>query len=408
MGPGTRTPGRGWHLAMNNMIDAFPVLPTGEELSIIQEVFYYGRVLLSERNQENRRGIEMVDGNMVGCAQTVLGAVDAKELGITMMHEHLLADVRRLFDEPEDPEERALALAPITLETLSRVHMNWAGCLDNLVLSDPELAIHEAGLFKQAGGMTLVDVTNVGLGREPEKLRHIAERTGLHIIMGASYYQAFFHPPEMDDKSEDEICREIVTDITEGVDGTGIRAGIIGEIGCNWPLRANEAKVLKASARAQVETGAPISIHPGPHPDSPFEIMDILEAAGADRERVVMGHMERTGLDDDHLTNLAKRGCYLEFDWFGEVRPTFPHGRVDVPSDGERIKKICFLVSQGFGEKIVASQDVCMKCRLVSYGGPGYAHVTRYVQTWMREMGLGEGDIANLLINNPRRILGFV
>ena len=350
----------------------------------------------------------MADENMIGRAQTVLGAVDDSELGITMMHEHLLTDVRRLFDEPEDPQERELAHAPITLETLTRVHMNWAGCLDNLVLSDPELAIKEATLFKQAGGGTLVDVTNIGLGRQPEKLRYIAERTGLHVIMGAGYYQGFFHPPDMDDKSEDEICREIVTDISQGVDGTGIRAGIIGEIGCNWPLRANEAKVLRASARAQVETGAPISIHPGPHMDAPYEIMDILEAAGADKERVVMGHMERTGLDDDHLTRLAGRGCYLELDWFGEVRPTFPHGRVDVPSDGERIMKIAFLVSEGYGEKIVVSQDVCMKARLVSYGGPGYAHITRYVQTWMRELGLGDGDIENLLVNNPRRILGFV
>ncbi len=365
----------------------------------------------------------MGHGNMKGCAQTVLGAVDAKELGITMMHEHLLWDVRRLFVEPEDPTERAMAHAPVSLENLSYVVLNWAGCEDNLVNSDTELAIREAGLFKQAGGKTLVDVSNIGLGRDPKSLRYIAESTGLHIVMGASYYQAFFHPPDMDDKSEDEIFEEVVGDITEGVDGTDIRAGIIGEVGCNWPLRDNEAKVLRASARAQTETGAPITIHPGPHLDAPFEIIDILEAAGADTERVVIGHMERTGLDFDHLTNLAKRGCYLEFDWFGEVRPTFMKhgtkqsddpshyvspGRVDVPSDGERIKIISFLVSEGFGEKIVVSQDICLKSRMTSFGGPGYAHITRYVQTWMREMGLGDGDIENIVVNNPQRILGFV
>jgi len=345
---------------------------------------------------------------MKGCAQTVLGSVDAGELGITMMHEHFLWDFRSFFNEPEDPRNHAKAHAPVSLENLSYVLLNWAGCKDNLVNTDTELAIREAGLFKQAGGKTIVDVSNIGLSREPEKLRYISQSTGLHIVMGAGYYHAFFHPPDMDDKSEDEIREEIVVDITEGVDGTGIRAGIIGELGCNWPLRDNEAKVLRASAGAQNETGAPISIHPGPHLDAPFEIMDILEAAGADAKRVVMGHMERTGLDDDHLTSLAKRGCYLEFDWFGEVRPTFPHGRVDVPSDGERIKKIAFLISEGFGEKIVVSQDICLKHRMTSFGGPGYAHITSYVQTWMRELGFGEGDIENLLVNNPRRILEFV
>ena len=345
---------------------------------------------------------------MNGYAQTVLGLVNAKDLGITMMHEHLLTELRDLFDEPEEPEERILAHAPITIETLTRVHMNWAGSLDNLVLSDPDLAIKEVTLFKKAGGKTIVDVTNIGLGRNPKRLHYIAEQTGLNIIMGASYYHASFHPPDMDDKDEDKICQEIVTDITEGVDNTGIRAGIIGEIGCSWPLHLNEAKVLRASAQAQIKTGAPISIHPGPHPNTPFEIMDILEEAGAKKERVVMGHMERTGLNDHRLKDLAKRGCYLEFDWFGEVRPTFPNGRVDVPSDGERIKKIAFLISEGFGQQIVVSQDVCMKSRLVAYGGPGYGHITRYVRPWMRELGLSESNIEDLVVNNPSRILGFV
>ena len=350
----------------------------------------------------------MTSRSMNGYAQTVLGPVNADDLGITMMHEHLLAELRCLFDEPEDPEERILAKAPITMETLTRVHMNWAGSLDNLVLSDPDLAIKEATLFKKAGGGTIVDVTNIGLGRNPKSLRYIAEQTGLHIIMGASYYHAFFHPPDMDNKNEDQICREIVSDISDGVDKTGIRAGIIGEIGCSWPLHRNEAKVLRASAHAQIETGAPISIHPGPHTNAPFEIMDILEGAGAQKERIVMGHMERTGLDEEGLKHLARRGCYLEFDWFGEVRPTFPNGRVDVPSDGERIKKISFLISEGFGRQIVVSQDVCMKSRLVAYGGPGYGHITRYVRPWMRELGLSESNIQDLVVNNPSRILGFV
>ena len=347
-------------------------------------------------------------GNLKGCAQTVLGAVDVNELGITMMHEHLLVDMRLNYEDPEDPEELALARAPVSLENLSWVSLNCTKSRDNMVLSDPELAIREAALFKQAGGKTLVDVTNIGLGRDPTKLRYIAEKTGLHIVMGCGYYHALLHPPGMDEKSEDDILEEIVDDIAQGVDGTGIRAGIIGEIGCNWPLRANEAKVLRASARAQIATGAPISIHPGGHVDSTFEIIDVLKAAGADIERVIMGHMERNVWNHDQMLRLAELGCYLQYDWFGETRPRFPHGIVEVPSDGERIRRISFLISEGFGEKVLVSQDVCFKSRLASFGGGGYAHIAKYVQVWMREMQLGEKNIENLLVNNPRRIMGFV
>lgn len=346
--------------------------------------------------------------DMAGRVQTVLGAVAAEELGITMMHEHLLTDLRRVFVEPDDAQDKSMAHAPVSLENLSWVVMNWCKCEDNLLLDDPELAIREVHLFKRSGGRTLVDVTNVGLGRDPIKLRHVSEKTGVHIVMGASYYHALFHPPGMDDKSEDEICEEIAADLTEGVDGTGIRAGIIGEVGCTWPLHPNEEKVLRASARAQKRTGAPISIHPGLHVDSPVQIVNILVAAGADAERIVMGHMERTGLNHDQLLNLATTGCYLEYDWFGEVRPSYPYGIVDVPSDGERIKAIAFLISEGYGGKVLVSQDICLKSRLAAFGGPGYAHITRYVQGWMRAMGLGDSAIEDLLVNNPRRILQFI
>lgn len=350
----------------------------------------------------------MDGGNLKGYAQTVLGAVDVNELGIAMMHEHLLMDLQHNCDEPEDPKERALSRAPVSLENLSWVFLNTTRNKDNMLLSDPELAIREAALFKQAGGGTLVDVTSLGIGRDPIKLRYIAEKTGLHIVMGCSYYHALFHPPEMDEKTEDDIFEEIVGDITRGVDDTGIRAGIIGEVGCNWPLYANEAKVLRASARAQQETGAPISIHPGAHVDSTFEIIEVLAAAGADVERVIMGHMERNVWNHDQMLRLANLGCYIQYDWFGEVRPRFPNGIIEVPSDGERIRNIAFLIAEGFGEKVLVSQDVCFKSRLASFGGPGYAHIAKYVQVWMREMHFEENDIQNLLVNNPRRILEFV
>jgi phosphotriesterase-related protein len=350
-----------------------------------------------------------VDRNgLKGHVQTVRGLVAPEQLGPTMMHEHLLIDLRPIFDEPTDPDERALGHARMTLANLSWVTMNWCRNLDNLLLDDIDLAVQEALLFKRAGGGTIVDVTNVGLKRDPLALRGIAERTGLHIVMGCSYYHAFFHPPEIAAKTEEAIRDEIVRDILEGVDGTGVRAGIIGEIGCSSPMHPNEAKVLRGSALAQAKTGAPITIHPGRDVASPFEIMDILEAAGADPRRVVMGHMERTGLERGRLRDLARRGCYLEYDWFGEVRPTWPYGRVDVPSDGERIKTIAGIFEDGYGDQVLLSQDVCFKTRLASYGGPGYGHTIKYVAEWMRALGISAEHVDDMIVNNPRRVLQFV
>lgn len=352
-------------------------------------------------------------------AVTVLGPVKPEELGLTMMHEHLLTDLSRILDRPEDPEERRLGDAPVELSNLHWVLMNGMRSRDNLVLGDRDLAVLEANLFRQAGGGTIVDVTTRDLGRDPEALRDISRRTGLHVVMATGYYTDLFHPPELGAREEDDLAAEMVREIEIGCGTTGIRAGIIGELGCSWPLTPNEAKVLRSSARAQRRTGAPITIHPGRHVESPFEILEILGSAGADLGRVVMGHMERTNLPRDRLLALARTGCYLEYDWFGETRPTFPYGRNDsyvvggryaayVPSDGERLRTLAWLVEQGHEDQLLVSQDVCFKTRLTAYGGVGYGHIAKFVRRWMPEMGLSPEAIDKILYANPRRALAFV
>ena len=139
------------------------------------------------------------------------------------------------------------------------------------------------------------------------------------------------HPPDMDDRSEEQLSEEIVQEVREGVDGTGIRPGIIGEIGCSWPLHPNERKVLRASARAQLATGVPISIHPGFNQAAPFEILAILLEAERTWTGVVMGHIERCLLDRTDLLKLARMGSYLEYDLFGQIRPSYPRGGPRTP-----------------------------------------------------------------------------
>jgi phosphotriesterase-related protein len=340
-----------------------------------------------------------------GDVQTVLGPIAADSLGIALVHEHLLVDVSGLFIAPDGARGRALARQPVTLKNLSWVRRNWVSNLDNLRLDDEALAIEEALQFKLDGGMTLVDVGSMGLGRDPIGLQRVARATGLHVVMGCGYYVADCHPPDMDARSEEAIEEEIVRDVTVGVGAAGVRAGIIGELGCSWPLAKNERKVLRAAARAQRRTGVAISIHTGRHETSPLEILEVLGEAGADLSRVVMGHLDRTWPDMDSLRKLAREGCYLAFDTFGQETWAYPLAPLDRLTDAQRVDVIVRLATEGLLDRILVSHDVGFKHRLASYGGSGYSHLLTTVVPQMRRKGLTEEQIRTLLVENPARVL---
>jgi len=352
---------------------------------------------------------------LVGKAQTVLGAIDPDELGITHTHEHFLIDMSVWFEEPAECSQKALAHQPVSFENLGWVRYHVWDSLDNIVLMDEEVAISEGLRFKRAGGSTIVDVTNIGIGRDPLALTRIARATGLNIIMGAGFYVEEAQPPGVR-FSEDELAEEIVRDITVGVGNTGIGAGIIGEIGNSWPTRDRDKIALRAVASAQRQTGAPINIHPGRSPESPFEIIEVLDNAGADVSRVAMSHMERTISDHDTRVRLARTGCYLEYDMFS-WEGWFPRRMVlsesnpiktDLPNDAERINQIMALIDEGFLNQVLVAHDHCMKHRLWHYGGSGYSHILDNVVPLMREKGMPEEHIHTILVENPKRLLQFV
>lgn len=199
----------------------------------------------------------MASLSLAGKAQTVLGPVEPSALGLTITHEHLLVDVSCAFIEPAEVGERHRAYEPITLENLGWVHQNRNSSWPNLFLDDESLAVEEALYYKHAGGCTMVEMSNIGMRRDAAALARISRATSLHIIMGCGYYTANSHPPDFGEKAEEGITQEIVRDITVGVDNTGIRAGIIGEIGTSWPITENEKKSLRAAVEAQKQTGAP-------------------------------------------------------------------------------------------------------------------------------------------------------
>jgi len=343
-------------------------------------------------------------------AQTVLGPVAVEALGITLPHEHLLLDMSIWFELPEDPALHALAQEPVRMENLGWILFNQYNCLDNVSLLDEPLAIQEAALFRDAGGGTIVDVTTVGLSPDRSALRRIARATGLHIVAGTGYYvQVGDAAAAFDRRDAAEIAVEMTRDLLEGSGEEGIRAGIIGEIGCSWPLLEREKKALRAAAEAQRQTGAAITIHPGRGEDSPLEILRVLEKAGADLSKVIMGHIDRIGFEPSTSLEILSTGCCIEYDLFGS-NPFYPlrFGVFRRPCDRERIEQIQELIAAGYLGRILVSQDVCLKTKLVSYGGPGYAHILQNIVPQMIARGINREQINAIMIENPARLLGFL
>ena len=341
-----------------------------------------------------------------GNVQTVLGPIDPDSLGATITHEHLVVDLGCYSIEPAEASLKSDVVAPVRIDTLTRIRQNFRYNLDNRRLWDVDAAIEEVSLYKYAGGDAIVDASSVGLGRDPIALARISRATGLNIIMGASYYVPFSHPQDMDQKSEDEIAIEIIRDVNEGVGDTGIGSGIIGEVGVWWPHTDNVKKVLRASAHAQNVTGASILIHPGYNDESHHEIMDILIAAEADPTRVIVGHLDHTLNDFGSLKALADRGCFMEYDNFGSENTTLTSlgGQYNV-TDAQRLDRIEFLIEQGHLDKILLSHDVCTKSKTASYGGVGYAHILNTVVPRMKRRGFTEEQVKAMLVDNPRRAL---
>ena len=349
----------------------------------------------------------MPSGRNRGLVQTVLGPVHPSELGATTTHEHLHIDFSFMYRPARDSPSRELADAPITLENLGWIRRNYYSNRSNLQLLDLDTTIGEVRKYADLGGGAIVDATTAQIGRRPDALARISRESGVHVIMGAGFYVDAVHPDDMHERSVEDLAREIVGDIVEGVEDSGIRAGITGEVGCTWPLAPNERKSLAAAAIAQAETGAPISVHPGRHPDAPLQILDLLAASGADISRVIMGHLDRTVFDFDAVQTIAASGCYLEWDLFGNEGSYYPLAEIDMPSDAQRLDFIKRAAGAGYSDRIVIGQDIATKHRLVKYGGHGYAHILENIIPKMRRKGFPEDLVQAITVHNPATILAL-
>ena len=338
-----------------------------------------------------------------GRVMTVNGPIPVTEMGVTLMHEHLVNDCRCWWNPPRAPERAHLGSDPVHAGILGELRMDPFVNLHNCALDDHHLTIAELAPFRTAGGRTVVDPTCRGIGRDPRKLREISAGSGLQIVMGSGYYLQASHPPALKGMSKTDVADEIAREALDGVDGTDAKIGLIGEIGVSGDFTNEEEKSLRGAALAQARTKLPIMVHLPAWYRHGGRILDIIAEEGGDLSHTILCHMNPSGEDVDYQTSCAKRGAFIEYDMIG-MDYWYADQQVQCPSDEDNARAIKRLIDLGFLDRILLSQDVFIKMMLTHYGGFGYAYVVTHFAERLKRHGVSEQQITTMLIDNPRRV----
>lgn len=303
---------------------------------------------------------------------TVSGPIPPDRLGFTLPHEH-------------------------TGIALWQIEHRW----DYWELTpDEDLITDELRDLRRRGGGTLVDLTLDGVGRDPHRLRRLAGATGLHIVMGCGWYRGAYYPVEalIDRRSVDDLAARIIGEFENGVGESGIRPGIIGEIGTDKPwVSALEERVHRAAARAAGQTGMAISTH-GIRSAVGTAQLRIFTEEGVDPGRVVIGHADSYH-DLDFYLSVLDAGANLQFDLLGHRFGT------EEALEPRLVETIVELLERGYASQLLLSQDVCHNAQLKAYGGFGYVYLHQHFLPTLRTAAVSEREIRAMTIENPARIL---
>jgi phosphotriesterase-related protein len=333
--------------------------------------------------------------------RTVRGDLPAEQFRHVLMHEHVLWDI-------VPPNRRhLLGKEPIMTENRWQINYRSNENPENALQRDVAVATKEIGHLAGDGGDLIVDQSTYGLARDPTGLQRASEKAGIHVIACAGTYTAAYLDESIHAMDVDGLTERFIHEVETGLDGTDVKAGLIGEIGCSSPIEEVECRALKAAARASQRTGAGISVHPGRHTDGPFEAVDILGNEGADLSRVAMCHMDRTYPIGERVMELAATGVAVEWDFFGIEQSHYWMGAVELPTDRGRLRLIRDIFEKGLGNRVLVSQDICTRTRLLTWGGHGYGHMFRNVVPLMKNLGFNATEIDQLIRINPLNILAM-
>jgi len=298
--------------------------------------------------------------------QTVRGRIHPSELGLTLMHEHVLCDfigAEKTGPHRWDRAQVAERMAPYLQ------------------------AIADQGI------KAFVDCSPRYIGRDPLLLRHLSERTGLHILTNTGFYKEPFLPPWVFEVSAEELAEHWVAEWQEGIEGTGVRPGFI-KIAVNpGALVPIQQKIVRAAALTHLQTGLLVASHTG-EAQAAFESLGIAEKAGMDLARYVIVHANGIADLADHDA-LAARGAWLEYDGL----------RADTAE--WHLTLVRHALERGYGDQILLSHDAGWYEAGQPQGGTvrPYTYLMAEFVPLLRQAGLGEEEIHRLLVENPRRAL---
>lgn len=449
------------------------MIEVSKQSAVVLRSLVAASLLLAVANVRADAKVRVPEGwSLKGRAQTVLGPVEPDQLGPTLMHEHLFIDffepairhgyrrsgpipleVKRFMQRfgliPVPSTEDQLEVwdaADITMTMIAKMRPGLLGTApelyggymnknDSLLDSQSEAAA-EIAAFRSVGGRTLVDVTVEGIGRNPLALRKVAEATQFNIVMGTGWYRWPFHPSDLKHQTIDQLAQRMVDDIVHGAKGSGIKAGIIGEIPLDATgveiegdlltakalgekryqqyIRSNapgakaedvfaeaEVRVLRAAARASRATGAAITLH---HGSSTEDTLDIIAVEGGDLSRVIVGHADAIVSDPVILNRFLARGVTIQLDYTLQYfAPQGPVGR----NQTALLDAIVAAIKAGNAEQILLSHDLCRRLGLKSHGGSGLAWIHQFVLPYLRSRGVSEASIVQIMEENPKRLLTF-
>ena len=322
------------------------------------------------------------------------------------MHEHVFVDLVEAWFQPDPSSDPELGSRRMDSRMGGIARWNTFAIRDNLLLSpdDYEVVTEELADFKSGGGSCIVEVTNVGMKPEPLLLQRVATELDLHIVAACGFYVAASHPDWLKNMSTERIEEYLRIEVDNGLCGTDIRPGVIGELGTSEQLDEVERRVLAAAARVADATGLCVNIHTHPPEKAvTLDILGTLSGAGLDLHRVYLSHLDE--IDDiRYLLAVLETGATLGFDSFGQ--DCYFTAGWKAKSDLQRLEMLARLIDAGFENQLVVGQDICMKCMLKCFGGMGYDHVIRRVMPRFREVfGVPQHTVDKLLLGNPRRLL---
>ncbi|MEC5425215.1 phosphotriesterase [Virgibacillus sp. C22-A2] len=299
--------------------------------------------------------------------QTVRGKIKKEEFGVCAAHEHLSIDLSRIKGDPDT------------------------------ILDDEKGMSTELESFYQAGGRSMIELSNEGMGRDAMRLARLSGKTNIHIVTCTGFYKDPFIPDFAADWNRDDFSNHFIKEANEGIGDTHIFPGIIGEVGTSVnEIKPIEKELILGAGMAALETGLTVSTHTSLGTLGSKQV-DMLFSLGLPKEQIIIGHQDLNP-NLEEVLDVLKSGVYIGFDTIGKnnYRP-----------DEDRLSFLLDFIERGFHKQILLSADLTRKSHWEKHGGPGYGLVLRDFIPALKDCGVSEDIITDLLVHNPAQAISI-